>query len=77
MTSAGSGTPQEARINFLTPEQQLWLDTVNRVMESEVTREYVRQCDIDRVYPYEAYEKVARMGWLRLLIPESQGGSSS
>ena len=61
-------------MNFLTPEQQLWLDTVNRVMETEVTREYVRQCDMDRVYPYEAYEKIARMGWLRLLIPESQGG---
>ena len=50
-------------MNFLTPEQQLWLDTVNRVMETEVTREYVRQCDMDRVYPYEAYEKIARMGW--------------
>lgn len=61
-------------MNFLTEEQTLWHETVARVMEKEVTREYVRQCDIDRQYPYEAYEKIARMGWLRLLIPEEQGG---
>src|SRR5690606_41540368 len=63
-----------AFMNFLTEEQTLWHETVARVMEKEVTREYVRQCDIDRQYPYEAYEKIARMGWLRLLIPEEQGG---
>ncbi|PLC51533.1 butyryl-CoA dehydrogenase [Pollutimonas subterranea] len=61
-------------MNFLTEEQALWQETVARVMEKEVTREYVRQCDVDRQYPYEAYEKIARMGWLRLLIPEEQGG---
>ncbi|MES2248114.1 MAG: acyl-CoA dehydrogenase family protein [Pseudomonadota bacterium] len=61
-------------MNFLTPEQQLWKDTVDRVMQDEITREYVRECDIHRNYPYEAYEKVARMGWLRLLVPEENGG---
>jgi len=61
-------------MNFLSDEQQLWRDTVERVMEHEITREYVRQCDIDRRYPYEAYEKVAKFGWLRLLIPEEYGG---
>lgn len=61
-------------MNFLTEEQALWHETVAKVMEKEVTREYVRQCDIDRQYPYEAYEKIASMGWLRLLIPEEQGG---
>ena len=61
-------------MNFLTPEQQLWKDTVDRVMQEEITREYVRECDINRNYPYEAYEKVARMGWLRLLVPEEHGG---
>lgn len=48
-------------MNFLTAEQQLWLDTVNRVMESEVTREYVRQCDIDRAYPYGLMTRLR--GW--------------
>ena len=61
-------------MNFLTEEQQFWRDTVERVMLEEVTCEYVRQCDMDRTYPYEAYDKVAKMGWLRLLIPEGQGG---
>ena len=61
-------------MDFLTEEQLLWRDTVMRVMENEVTREYVRQCDMDRQYPYEAYEKIAKLGWLRLLIPEEQGG---
>jgi alkylation response protein AidB-like acyl-CoA dehydrogenase len=61
-------------MNFLTEEQQLWKDTVDRVMQEEITREYVRECDINRTYPYEAYEKVAKMGWLRLLVPEENGG---
>ncbi len=61
-------------MDFLTDEQVLWRDTVFRVMENEIGREYVRKCDIERQYPYAAYEKIARMGWLRLLIPESQGG---
>lgn len=61
-------------MNFLTPEQQLWKDTVDRVMQEEITREYVRECDTNREYPYEAYDKVAKMGWLRLLVPEENGG---
>jgi len=61
-------------MDFLNEEQVLWRDTVARVMEQEIGREYVRKCDIDRAYPYEAYEKVAKLGWLRLLIPEEQGG---
>jgi len=61
-------------MDFLNEEQELWRTTVARVMEKEIGREYVRQCDTDRAYPYEAYEKVAKLGWLRLLIPEEQGG---
>lgn len=61
-------------MDFLNEEQTMWRDTVARVMENEIGREYVRKCDTERAYPYEAYEKVARLGWLRLLIPEEQGG---
>lgn len=61
-------------MDFLNEEQLLWRDTVARVMEQEIGREYVRRCDMERAYPYEAYEKVAKLGWLRLLIPEEQGG---
>ncbi len=61
-------------MDFLNEEQLLWRDTVARVMDEQIGREYVRQCDMDRAYPYEAYAKVAKLGWLRLLIPEDQGG---
>ncbi|HGO6095089.1 acyl-CoA dehydrogenase family protein [Burkholderia cepacia] len=30
---------------------------------------------MNRDYPYEAYEKIAKQGWLGLLIPEEEGGS--
>ena len=43
-------------------------------MEQEIGCDYVLRCDSAREYPYEAYEKVVKAGWLRLLIPEAQGG---
>jgi alkylation response protein AidB-like acyl-CoA dehydrogenase len=61
-------------MNFLNSEQRTWLETVDRFMEKEVTREYIREHDMERAYPYEAYEKIAKEGWLRLLIPEDHGG---
>lgn len=61
--------------NFLDDSQQMWLDTVNRFMDNEVTVEYVRKCDMHREYPYEAYQKIADQGWLGVLIPEEEGGS--
>ncbi|WP_436639729.1 acyl-CoA dehydrogenase family protein [Microbaculum sp. FT89] len=61
-------------MNFLNSEQRAWHETVDRFMEKEVTREYIREHDMERAYPYEAYEKIANEGWLRLLIPEDHGG---
>ena len=61
-------------MNFLDETQSLWRDTIQRFVDDEITREYIRQCDVDRAYPYEGYAKIARAGWLRLLIPESFGG---
>lgn len=61
-------------MNFLNSEQSAWRDTVNRFMEKEITREYIRKQDEERAYPYEGYDKIAREGWLRLLIPEDHGG---
>lgn len=62
-------------INFLDDAQAMWLETVNRFMDEEVTCEYIRKCDMNRDYPYEAYEKIARQGWLGLLFPEEEGGA--
>lgn len=61
-------------MNFLNETQTLWRDTVHQFVEQEITREYIRKCDIERAYPYEGYAKIARAGWLKLLIPESAGG---
>lgn len=61
-------------MNFLSSEQRAWHETVDRFMDKEVTREYIREHDMERAYPYEAYEKIAKEGWLRLLIHENHGG---
>jgi len=60
--------------NFLTEEQQAWRDTCHRFADNEITREYVRECDMNREYYYKAYDKIAEAGWLGLLIPEEYGG---
>ncbi|WP_229503794.1 acyl-CoA dehydrogenase family protein [Massilia putida] len=61
--------------NFLNESQQMWLDSVNRYMDNEITVEYIRKCDMNRDYPYEAYEKIAKQGWLGLLFSEEEGGA--
>ncbi|WP_028997954.1 acyl-CoA dehydrogenase family protein [Azohydromonas australica] len=60
--------------NFLDESQTMWLDTVNKFMDNEVTVEYIRKCDMNRDYPYEAYAKIAQQGWLGLLFSEEEGG---
>ncbi len=61
-------------MNFLTHEQRLWKETVDRFMDEEITREYVRRCDMEGRYPYEGYARIAAQGWLKALIPEEAGG---
>ena len=61
-------------MNFLTEEQQLWKDTVERWVDQTIGREYIRKCDVERRFPFEAYEKAAQLGWHRLIIPEADGG---
>jgi alkylation response protein AidB-like acyl-CoA dehydrogenase len=61
-------------MNFLNESQSLWRETIHRFVDDEITREYIRKCDMERAYPYEGYAKIARAGWLRLLIPEAIGG---
>jgi alkylation response protein AidB-like acyl-CoA dehydrogenase len=61
-------------MNFLDEERQAWKDSVRRWLDREVGREYVRKCDMDRAFPYEAYEKAAKLGFFRLLVPEADGG---
>ncbi len=46
-------------------------------MEKEVGREYTREHDASREFPEEVYQKMAKLGWLGLLIPQSLGGSET
>ena len=55
-------------------EQRMWHDSVHSFMEKEVGREYTRQHDADREFPEEVFQKMAKLGWLGLLIEEEQGG---
>jgi alkylation response protein AidB-like acyl-CoA dehydrogenase len=64
-------------MNFLTEEQEMWRDIVHRFMDEEIGREYIRRCDMERAYPYEGYEKIARAGWLKMMMPEEMGGDGA
>ncbi len=57
-----------------TDEQRMWHDTLHSFMEKEVGREYTREHDESRKFPYEVYKKMATQGWLGLLLPEEDGG---
>ncbi len=60
-----------------TDEQRMWSDVVHDFMEKDVGREYTRQHDQDREFPEEVYQKMAKLGWLGLLVPEEQGGQET
>jgi alkylation response protein AidB-like acyl-CoA dehydrogenase len=60
-----------------TDEQQLWYDTLQGFMDKEIGREYTRDHDESREFPYEAYKKIADNGWLGILIPEEYGGMAA
>ena len=57
-----------------TQEQQIWHDTVHEFMEKEVGREYTREHDLNRDFPWDVYRKMGAQGWLGLLLPEEDGG---
>ena len=61
-------------MNFLNEQQAMWCESANRLMDEQITREYIRTCDMNREYPYKGYEAIAQQDWLRLLIPEDHGG---
>ena len=52
----------------------MWQDTLNTFMEKEVGREYTREHDASREFPWEVYQKMGKLGWLGLLLPEEDGG---
>jgi acyl-CoA dehydrogenase len=61
----------------LSEDHRLIKDNVRSFMERECPIEYVRQCDKDAAFPTELYDKLAKLGWLGMPIPEAYGGSGS
>jgi alkylation response protein AidB-like acyl-CoA dehydrogenase len=59
---------------FFTEDQEMWHSTIDDFMEKEIGREYVRKCDMERHYPYEAWDKVVKQGWIAPTLPEKYGG---
>jgi alkylation response protein AidB-like acyl-CoA dehydrogenase len=57
-----------------TDEQRMWQDTLHTFMDKEVGREYTREHDASREFPWEVYRKMGELGWLGLLLPEEDGG---
>ena len=57
-----------------TEEQQMWSDVINSFMEREFSQEQTLKHDQAREFPEELYRKMAKEGWLGLLIPEELGG---
>ena len=55
-------------------EQVMWQNTLNAFMEKQVGREYTREHDANREFPWEVYRKMGELGWLGLLLPEKDGG---
>jgi len=55
-------------------EQRIWHETVHNFMDKEVGREYTREHDASREFPWEVYKKMGEQGWLGLLLPEVDGG---
>ena len=59
---------------FFTEEHEMFRETVDRFVEQHCSREYARERDMKREYPYEAYRQMAAQGWFGLCVPEQYGG---
>jgi len=58
-----------------TDDQLLLRDSVRNFVRKEISEDYVRKCDQEKIPPLDLFDKVAAMGWLGAAIPEEYGGS--
>jgi alkylation response protein AidB-like acyl-CoA dehydrogenase len=57
-----------------TTEQKMLRESVQKLMATHATREYVRAKDRARAYPYELYDEWVKAGLLGVVFPEKYGG---
>jgi len=59
----------------LTEEQKMLRESVRGMLEREFPRSYARECDEQRRFPRELWNRMAAMGWLGLPLPKQYGGT--
>jgi alkylation response protein AidB-like acyl-CoA dehydrogenase len=60
----------------LTPDQQAIREHVRALLDDVCTMEYAERCDTTRTPPREAFDALAKAGWLGLIAPEEYGGAA-
>jgi len=58
-----------------TPEQEAMLDPVRALLDDVCSMDYAAKCDTSHTPPREAFDALAKNGWLGLIAPESYGGA--
>ena len=58
----------------LTEEQKLMRESLLTLAERVLPRERIQEMDENREWPREAYQELAKGGWLGLPYPEEYGG---
>ena len=63
-------------MNFgLTSEQQAMRDHVRALLDDVCSMDYAARCDETHTPPREAFDALAKNGWLALIAPEEYGGA--
>jgi acyl-CoA dehydrogenase len=60
----------------LTPDQQAIREHVRALLDDVCPMEYAERCDNTRTPPREAFDALAKAGWLGLIAPEEYGGAA-
>ncbi len=59
---------------FLNKERKMLQDSVHQFMKAECPRDYVRECDENKIYPSDLVKKTAELGWWTISLPEAYEG---
>jgi acyl-CoA dehydrogenase len=63
-------------MNFgITSDQEAMVDHVRALLDDVCGMDYVARCDENMTPPREAFDALARNGWLGLIAPEAYGGA--
>jgi alkylation response protein AidB-like acyl-CoA dehydrogenase len=62
---------------FLDEAQLFWRDTVHRVLSTECSPDYIRECDEKKRLPTDVLDVMVREGWFAVTLPEEYDGIGS